>query len=174
MKIVQHFVVQPQDLNHMGSLFGGAACSQADLSGYICATLAYPDAHFVTRHFEPFNFLSPAHLGDILAVTAEITKTGNTSVVISLEAINTKTKQRIYSTRAVFVNAPKGIKNPLTKFNMPDMERTLRSLELHLATNPQVTKCIKAKHHGQDQARKEILIVVCLVGAVCLALYWII
>ena len=101
MRITQHFVVQPTDLNHMGSLFGGAACSQADLTGYICASLKYPEASFVTRHFEPFSFLAPAHLGDILEVTAEIIETGTTSVVVSLEAVNTKTKCRIYSTCAV-------------------------------------------------------------------------
>jgi acyl-CoA hydrolase len=115
MKVTQHFVVQPTDLNHMGSLFGGAACSQADLTGYICASLEYPDASFVTRHFEPFNFLAPAHLGDILAVTADIVETGNTSVVVNLEAINTKTKCRIYATKAVFVNVLNGQKSPLTK-----------------------------------------------------------
>ena len=41
---------------------------------------------------------------------------------------------------------------------MPDMERTLRSLELHLATSPVKRAYIEGKHAGMDKARKEIAV----------------
>ena len=113
MKLVQHYLILPQHLNHMGTLFGGIAMSLSDEVAFLCASLAYPSAAFVTKVFEPFNFAAPAHLGDILKISAEIVATGNTSVTLALEGRNARSGILIFATRAVFVNAPGGAKAPL-------------------------------------------------------------
>lgn len=48
---------------------------------------------------------------------------------------------------------------------MPDMERLVRGMELYLAKDEPAKKIIRARHQGQDQARKEILIVVAVIFA---------
>lgn len=111
--ITQHHLVMPNELNHVGTLFGGEACSLADRAGFICASLAYTSASFVTRHFEPFNFLAPAKLGDILTIHCSATKTGLTSVTVKIHAVNAKTDKVIFSTKAVFVNVKEGVKAPI-------------------------------------------------------------
>ena len=42
---------------------------------------------------------------------------------------------------------------------MPDMERPLRSLRVHLAKTPEERAIIEAEHRGEDRARRQIAIV---------------
>ena len=117
-RITQYYLVMPADLNHVGSMFGGIAMNIADKYGAICGSLVYPNAEFVTRHFDTFNFLSPARLGDILEISAELLETGNTSITVSIEAINTRSKSKIFSTKAVYVNIKNGTKTPIELPNL--------------------------------------------------------
>jgi len=111
--ITQHHIVMASDLNHMDSLMGGKAMELADRCGATCCMLAYPTATFVTKRFEAFDFLTPAKLGDVLAITSVIKSVGTTSVVVLIDGLNAKTGTPIFSTSAVFVNAVGGIKQPL-------------------------------------------------------------
>lgn len=111
----QYYLVMPADLNHIGTMFGGVAMNLADKYGAICGSLVFPKATFVTRHFDIFNFLSPAHLGDILEISTQLLSTGNTSITIGIEAINVKTKSKIFATKAVYVNVHNGKKSPIPK-----------------------------------------------------------
>lgn len=97
----------------MGTLFGGVAMSLSDEAGFLCASIAYPNACFVTKVFEAFDFLAPAKLGDILQINTTVISKGNTSVKISIKGVNAKTQSPIFSTSAVFVNAPNGVKTPI-------------------------------------------------------------
>jgi len=48
---------------------------------------------------------------------------------------------------------------------MPDFERITRDLELHLTNNSEI---VKARHRGEDQARKQIawlFVIVALLGS---------
>jgi acyl-CoA hydrolase len=103
----------PEDLNHNGNLFGGKAMAWADIDAFLCASLKFPKANFVTRHFEAFNFLAPSTLGDILEIHCAIQEIGNTSVSVTVEAKNTKTGNPIFSTKAVFVNIKAGKKSSI-------------------------------------------------------------
>jgi len=40
---------------------------------------------------------------------------------------------------------------------MPDFERVFRDLELHVTNDPQAKEVVKARHAGEDHARKQIL-----------------
>lgn len=113
MEIVQHHLVMPHELNHVGTMFGGIACGLADMSGFLCASLCFPAAAFVTRHFEPFNFTAPAELGDILAIHCALGKIGTSSVSIKIKAFNKRNKKLVFSTTAIFVNVKDGVKSPL-------------------------------------------------------------
>ncbi|RYD82356.1 MAG: hypothetical protein EOP84_09515, partial [Verrucomicrobiaceae bacterium] len=50
----RYLLVRPQDLNHAGTLFGGAMMAFADEMAFIAATLTYPGCTFVTKVFKEF------------------------------------------------------------------------------------------------------------------------
>lgn len=109
----QYHLILPNELNHNGTLFGGAAMAAADKAAFIEATLNFPSAEFVTKTFSEFNFLHPAKQGDILEILTEVTHKGNSSVKISILARNAKTQEQIFQTEAVMVNAPNGKSAPI-------------------------------------------------------------
>lgn len=81
-----------------------------DLDCFLCASLAYPNATFVTKVFESINFLAPATLGDILRIMVTVDKVGMTSITLRLTANNVRSGKAICSTSAVFVNVVDGVK----------------------------------------------------------------
>lgn len=46
---------------------------------------------------------------------------------------------------------------------MPDFERPLRDLEMHVADTPEEKAFIAGKHAGLDQARKEVALILAAV-----------
>jgi acyl-CoA hydrolase len=112
-KFCKNNLVRPQDLNHAGTLFGGAMMAWADEMAFIAATLTYPHCTFVTKVFHDFNFICGATDGDIIQIEAEIVKTGNTSVTVAVKAINAVTGREIFHTTAVMVNVKEGRSIPI-------------------------------------------------------------
>ncbi len=112
-KFTKQILVRPQDLNHAGTLFGGAMMAWADEMAFIAATLTYPHCTFVTKVFHEFNFISGTRDGDIIQIEAEVLKTGRTSVSVAVKAINAVTGQAIFDTSAVMVNVRQGRSIPI-------------------------------------------------------------
>lgn len=48
---------------------------------------------------------------------------------------------------------------------MPDCERVIRSLELHLACSPEESAFIRGRHAGEDKARWQVAAVFATVAA---------
>jgi acyl-CoA hydrolase len=109
----KHFVVRPQDLNHAGTLFGGAMMAHADELAFIAATLTFPGCTFVTKVFCEFNFISGPVEGDIVKIEAEVLGKGRTSVRVGVKANNAVTSREIFHTEAVLVNAQHGKSIPI-------------------------------------------------------------
>lgn len=107
-KFTKTILVRPQDLNHAGTLFGGAMMAWADEMAFIAATLTYPDCTFVTKVFHEFNFIRGSRDGDIIQIEAEVSKTGRTSVTVAVRADNAATGEEIFHTSAVMVNVANG------------------------------------------------------------------
>lgn len=51
---------------------------------------------------------------------------------------------------------------------MPDFERVFRDLEVRLSPNPDLTK---ARHEGEDRARKQIAWIAGIIAALAVAAY---
>ncbi len=83
MSVESLFVVRSTHLNHEGHLFGGDLMAAIDEVGYCQARAAYPRKRFVTRAAE-IQFVSPARLGDVIRFVAETTKTGVTSLCVTV------------------------------------------------------------------------------------------
>jgi acyl-CoA hydrolase len=104
-KFSKYFLVRPQDLNHAGTLFGGAMMSLADEMAFVAATLTYPGCTFVTKLFREFDFISGPVEGEIVQIEAEVVEKGRSSVRVRVWANNAVTKREIFQTEAILVNA---------------------------------------------------------------------
>jgi len=109
----QMLLIRPEFLNHGGTVFGGYLMQWADDLAYIAASLAFPEALFVTKLFGQFDFKAPARAGDIVRLLAKVESTGTTSCRIGVWAVNARTNIEVFRTFAVMVNVKDGKKTPL-------------------------------------------------------------
>jgi acyl-CoA hydrolase len=108
-----YFLVRHKDLNHAGTLFGGAMMAWADELAYIAASLSYPGCDFVTKVFETFDFIGGPGQGDIVRIDARVISKGRSSVRVQLSGTWAITGQPIFSTHAVMVNVIDGKSVPI-------------------------------------------------------------
>lgn len=73
-------LVLPGDLNHHGSLFGGALLKWVDEYAWIAASLDYPGCRFVTIAMDQVEFRQGVAGGTILCFRVDRTREGRTSV----------------------------------------------------------------------------------------------
>lgn len=106
-------LIRPEFLNHGGTLFGGYMMQWADDMAYNAASLAFPDAIFVTKLFGQFDFTSPVVAGDIIKIFSQVEKVGTTSCQIQVWAVNARSGSEVFRTFAVMVNVKDGRKTPL-------------------------------------------------------------
>ncbi|GJH07390.1 acyl-CoA thioesterase [Caballeronia novacaledonica] len=77
-------VPQPSDANVHGDVFGGWIMAQVDIAGSIPASRR-ANGRVATVAVNSFLFKHPVFVGDLLSFYADIVKTGNTSVTVSVE-----------------------------------------------------------------------------------------
>lgn len=77
-------VPQPSNANIHGDVFGGWIMAQVDIAGSIPATRR-AHGRVVTVAVNSLVFKQPVFVGDLLSFYADIAKTGNTSVTVSVE-----------------------------------------------------------------------------------------
>jgi acyl-CoA thioesterase YciA len=77
-------VPQPADANVHGDVFGGWIMAQVDIAGSIPASRR-ANGRVATVAVNSFLFKHPVFVGDLLSFYADIVKTGNTSITVSVE-----------------------------------------------------------------------------------------
>lgn len=77
-------VPMPGDANMHGDVFGGWIMSQVDIGGSVAASRR-AKGRVATIAVNSFTFKEPVFVGDLISVYAEIIKTGNTSITVSVE-----------------------------------------------------------------------------------------
>jgi acyl-CoA hydrolase len=108
-----YFLVRHRDLNHAGTLFGGAMMAWADELAYVAASLSHPGCNFVTKVFETFDFISGPAQGAIVRIDAQIVSKGRSSLRVHVSGAWAVSGQPIFSTHAVMVNALDGKSVPI-------------------------------------------------------------
>ena len=106
-------LIRPEFLNHGGTLYGGYMMQWADDMAYNAASLAFPNAIFVTKLFGQFDFTSPAVAGDIIKIYSQVESVGTTSCKIQGWGVNARVGTEVFRTFAVMVNVKDGRKTPL-------------------------------------------------------------
>jgi acyl-CoA hydrolase len=85
-------LVMPNDTNPLGDLMGGNLMRWMDIAGGICAA-RHCEAPAVTASVDHVSFKRPIKLGDVITITATVTKAFNTSVEVYLKVKTGKVTQ---------------------------------------------------------------------------------
>ena len=107
-------LIRSEFLNHYGTLFGGYMMQWADDMAYVAASMAFPEASFVTKLYVQFVFTSPVRSGDIIKIYSEVESVGTTSSKIRVWAVNARNNTDVFRTFAVMVNVREGRAVPLS------------------------------------------------------------
>ena len=89
-KVVQESVtvktemIMPNDTNPLGNLMGGNLLRWMDIVGGICAA-KHCEAHVVTASVDHVSFQNAISLGNVITLTAKVTRAFNTSVEVYVE-----------------------------------------------------------------------------------------
>ena len=78
-------LAMPADTNPAGDIFGGWVLSQMDIAGGILSKRIV-GGRTVTVAVDAMQFHLPVFVGDVLCCYAEVTKMGNTSLTVRIEA----------------------------------------------------------------------------------------
>lgn len=75
--------VFPESTNHYGTLFAGCALSWMAKAAYLAAS-RHAQASVVMGRVLQVEFLSPAHVGEVVELTAQVTRVGNRSLTVTV------------------------------------------------------------------------------------------
>ena len=81
-------MIMPNDTNPLGNLMGGNLMRWMDIAGGICA-LRHCGEYVVTASVDHVSFQSPIKLGDIIQITARVTRAFKTSLEVYIEVETT-------------------------------------------------------------------------------------
>lgn len=77
-------LIMPNDTNPLGNLMGGYLMRWMDIASAICAS-RHCESHVVTASVDHISFHQPIHLGEVITLTAKVTRAFNTSVEVYVE-----------------------------------------------------------------------------------------
>lgn len=77
-------LIMPNDTNPLGDLMGGYLMRWMDIVSAICAS-RHCECHVVTASVDHISFHEPIKLGDVITLTANVTRAFNTSVEVYVE-----------------------------------------------------------------------------------------
>ena len=98
-------LIKPRDLNSHGTLFGGRVLEWIDEEAAIFAICQLNNSNVVTKAMSEINFLSSAKVGDVVELGMELVGFGKTSITLSCNVRNKKTKVSIIKIdKIVFVS----------------------------------------------------------------------
>ena len=80
------YIIQPNDLNYLGTVFGGTVMAEADKTAAIVAQL-HSGRTCVTAAVDSFRFLAPAAIGEVLIFKAAVNRTWYTSMEVGVKVV---------------------------------------------------------------------------------------
>ena len=90
-KTIMTELVMPNDTNPLDNLMGGNLMRWMDIAGGICAG-RHCEAHVVTASVDHVSFHLPIRVGEVVTLTAQVTRAFNTSVEIFVEVFKANIK----------------------------------------------------------------------------------
>lgn len=136
-------MIMPNDTNPLGNLMGGNLMRWMDVAGGVCAG-KHCEAHVVTASVDHISFTAPIKVGNVITLTATVTRAFNSSVEVYLEVHvaeitgkNIKKSNHAYMTFVALdeeTMKPKKVPalNPVTSEEQRLYDSALRRRELRL------------------------------------------
>ncbi|MEG0466755.1 MAG: hotdog domain-containing protein [Mucinivorans sp.] len=81
-----NYLVKSEDLNHHGTLYAGRSSEWFVGSGFICVAYNLEPSSIVCLRVHGIEFLSPVRAGHIVTYSAQIVRTGRTTIMVYVEA----------------------------------------------------------------------------------------
>lgn len=85
-KTVMVEMIFPDQANHYGTLFGGNGLALMAKAAFVAATRQARSAVVMARS-DRVDFATPVQVGELLELTAEITRTGRTSMTVAVVGV---------------------------------------------------------------------------------------
>jgi acyl-CoA hydrolase len=85
-KTVMTELIMPNDTNPIGNLMGGNLMRWMDIAGAICAG-RHCESQVVTASVDNVSFHDPIKLGEVITLTATVTRAFNTSIEVFVEVL---------------------------------------------------------------------------------------
>lgn len=79
-------LIMPGDTNPIGNLMGGYLMRWMDIAGGICAA-KHAEKHVVTASVDHISFASPINNGDVITITACVTRAFRSSLEVYIEVV---------------------------------------------------------------------------------------
>jgi len=136
-------MIMPNEANPLGNLMGGNLMRWMDIAGGVCAG-KHCEAHVVTASVDHISFTAPINVGDVITLTASVTRAFTTSVEIYMEVYvanikgkNSKKSNHAYMTFVALDDESKKPKKipslkPITEEEQRLYASALRRRELRL------------------------------------------
>ena len=83
-ELTMRFLAEPTDVNFGGKVHGGAVMKWIDQAAY-AAAVGWCGTYAVTVAVGGIRFMAPVHIGDLVAVHAQLVRTGTTSMHFSVD-----------------------------------------------------------------------------------------
>ena len=107
----------PNDTNPLGNLMGGNLMRWMDIVAAVCAG-RHCNSHVVTVSVDYVSFKKPIHVGDVVTLTANVTKAFNTSVEVFVEVfasdIKGSSNRKCNDAYLTFVALDEATREPIT------------------------------------------------------------
>lgn len=85
-------VIQPNEANFLGKLFGGELLAKIDLCAY-ASSAKHSGTVCVTASFDQVDFHEPIEVGDLVTLNGQVTYVGRTSMEVLVEVFAENLKQ---------------------------------------------------------------------------------
>ena len=95
MRFLTRKLVQPNDLNVNGTLFGGRLLEWVDEEASIFAAIETKHRRVVTKSISAINFIAPAFQGDVVEIGVSLKAVGKTSVALEVVVRDLTTQKEI-------------------------------------------------------------------------------
>ena len=95
MRFLTRKLVQPNDLNVNGTLFGGRLIEWVDEEAGIFAAIETNHRRVVTKSISAINFISPAFQGDVVEIGVALKSVGKTSISDEVVVRDLTTQKKI-------------------------------------------------------------------------------
>ena len=142
-------VMQPQDANFLGKVFGGAILAKIDLCAYATSS-RFAGTICVTASFDRVDFHEPIEVGDLVTFVGHVSYVGRTSVEVTIEIyaenVLIGTKRHTNTARVTMVALKDGRPQAVPRLICETREDKIRFLEGKLRRELRVK-------HGEDREK---------------------